>query len=85
MIMFNNKKTRHFISGVVVVALIVGVIMTRAIIGGVIDEYHIPFSQWPADLYLTQCFMIVIYTAVFTGLLSIPLWYFFLGESDDKN
>lgn len=83
--MFKNKKTRYFISGVVVVGLIVAAIMTRAIIGGVFDEYHLPFSQWPADLYLTQFFMIVIYTAVFTGLLSIPLWYFFLGESDDKN
>ncbi|GAA0491909.1 MULTISPECIES: DUF2534 family protein [Tatumella] len=82
--MLKNKKNRHFICGVVVVACIVSAIMIRAIIGGAIEEYHLPFSQWPASLCVTQFFMILIYTTVFTGLLSIPLWYFFLGENDQQ-
>jgi hypothetical protein len=35
-------------------------------------------------MYITQAMMILLYSTVFTGLLSIPLWYFFLGESDEQ-
>lgn len=82
--LFRKKESRHFIISIIIVALVTGCVMTRAIIGGVVDEYHIPFSEWPADLWLTQCFMILLYTAVFTGMLTVPLWYFFLGESDQR-
>lgn len=82
--LFRKKENRHFIISIIIVALVTGCVMTRAIIGGVVDEYHIPFSEWPADLWLTQCFMILLYTAVFTGMLTVPLWYFFLGGSDQR-
>ncbi|MBT0724868.1 DUF2534 family protein [Rosenbergiella sp. S61] len=79
-----RKKKRNFIRGVIVIWLITCTVMTRAIIGGVIDEYHIPFTEWSGGMYMMQGMMIIIYTSVFTGLMSIPLWYFFLGESDPQ-
>ena len=79
-----HKKKRQFIRGVIVIWLITCILMTRAIIGGVIDEYHIPFTDWSGGMMAMQGMMIIIYTSVFTGLMSIPLWYFFLGESDPQ-
>lgn len=79
-----RKEMRYFLRGLLVLALVVGSVMSNAIIGGVIDQYGIPFSHWSLTMYLTQGFMIALYTLVFTGLLSIPLWYFFLGEKDDS-
>lgn len=79
-----RKKKRNFIRGVVVIWLITCTVMSRAIIGGVIDEYHLPFAEWSGGMYAMQGMMIIIYTSVFTGLMSIPLWYFFLGESDPQ-
>lgn len=79
-----RKEMRYFLRGLFILVLIVGTVMSNAIIGGVIDQYGIPFSHWSLTMYLTQGFMIALYTLVFTGLLSIPLWYFFLGEQDDS-
>jgi uncharacterized iron-regulated membrane protein len=78
-----RKEMRHFLYGLCVLALIVGSVMSNAIIGGVIDQYGIPFSSWSLTMYLTQGFMIALYTTVFTALMSIPLWYWFLGEKDE--
>lgn len=79
-----RKEMRYFLRGLFILALIVGTVMSNAIIGGVIDQYGIPFSHWSLTMYITQGFMIALYTTVFTALTSIPLWYFFLGEKDDR-
>ncbi|WP_336777846.1 DUF2534 family protein [Pantoea sp. USHLN256] len=79
-----RKEMRYFLRGLFILALIVGTVMSNAIIGGVIDQYGIPFSHWSLTMYITQGFMIALYTTVFTALTSIPLWYFFLGEKDDS-
>ncbi|MDT8853350.1 DUF2534 family protein [Pantoea dispersa] len=79
-----RKEMRYYLRGLFILALIVGTVMSNAIIGGVIDQYGIPFSHWTLTMYLTQGFMIALYTTVFTALMSIPLWYFFLGEKDDS-
>lgn len=79
-----RKEMRYFLRSVTVLALIVISVMANAMIGGVIDQYQIPFSHWSLTMYMTQAMMILLYSTVFTGLLSIPLWYFFLGESDEQ-
>lgn len=79
-----RKEMRYFLRGLFILTLIVGTIMSNAMIGGVIDQYGIPFSHWSLTMYLTQGFMIALYTTVFTTLTSIPLWYFFLGEKEDS-
>ncbi|QKJ87137.1 hypothetical protein PMPD1_2192 [Paramixta manurensis] len=79
-----RKETRRFISAIVIVLLTALVVMTRVMIGGAMDEYHIPFSDWTAEMYVTQGLMILVYSCVFTGLLSIPLWYWFLGEKESE-
>ncbi len=75
---------RYFMSSIVVVWLVTSIIMARAFMGGLVEEYHLPFAQWSLGMYLMQAMMIFIYTTIFTALLSIPLWYFFLGESDPQ-
>ncbi|MEZ3498370.1 DUF2534 family protein [Pantoea sp. KPR_PJ] len=79
-----QKEMRYFLRSVVILWLIVGTVMGNAIISGVIDQYHIAFRDWSLMMYVTQALMVILYTSVFTGLMSIPLWYFFLGESDEQ-
>ncbi|WP_205954617.1 DUF2534 family protein [Pantoea stewartii] len=79
-----RKEMRYFLRSVAILAIIVGTVMARAMVSGVIEQYNIPFSDWTAMMYITQALMILLYTTVFTGLMSIPLWYFFLGESDEQ-
>ncbi|QGU87467.1 DUF2534 family protein [Erwinia sorbitola] len=77
-----GKKRRNFFIAQACILVTAAIVMTKAIIGGAIDEYQMPFSSWPAELYVSEFFMILIYSGVFTLLLSIPLWYFFIGEQD---
>ncbi|RPD96868.1 DUF2534 family protein [Candidatus Pantoea deserta] len=79
-----QKEMRYFLRSVGILWLIVGTVMGKAIISGVIEQYQIPFSDWSLMMYVTQALMVILYTSVFTGLMSIPLWYFFLGESDEQ-
>ncbi|PIJ51717.1 hypothetical protein BL250_04310 [Erwinia sp. OLTSP20] len=75
-----SRQAIKFVCSVIIVALLVGVVMGHAIVGGIIDEYHLPLSEWPLQLYITEGFMVAGYSLVFTLLLSVPLWYFFLGD-----
>ncbi len=77
-----GKKRRHFFIAQACVAFVTLLVMIRAIIFGAIHEYNMPFSTWPVELYVSEFFMIVLYTGVFTLLLSVPLWYFIIGEQD---
>ena len=79
-----QKEMRYFLRSVVILWLIVGTVMGKAIISGVIEQYQIAFGDWSLMMYVTQALMVLLYTSVFTGLMSIPLWYFFLGESDEQ-
>lgn len=79
-----QKEMRYFLRSVAVLWLIVGAVMGKAIVSGVIEQYQIAFSDWSLLMYVTQALMVLLYTSVFTGLMSIPLWYFFLGESDEQ-
>ena len=77
-----RKKTKQFIAALLVVLAIALVVMAKVMIGGAIDEYHIPLRDWSAAMLAPQLFMIAVYSMVFTGLLAIPLWYWFLGEPE---
>ena len=80
-----GKKRRNFFIAQGCVALCAALVLIKAIIGGAIDEYHMPFSSWPVGLYVSEFFMILLYTCVFTLLLSVPLWYFFIGTPESEN
>lgn len=79
-----RKAKKQYISALVVVLATALTIMTKVMVGGAIDEYHIPLSEWSAEMMVTQFFMIIVYSTVFTGLLAIPLWYWFLGEKSPE-
>lgn len=57
-------------------------VVTRATIGGVIEQYHIPLSEWTSSMYAIQSAMIFVYSLVFTILLAIPLGIYFLGGDE---
>lgn len=80
-----GKKRRNFFIAQACLWVCAAIVMTKAIIGGAIDEYNMPFSTWPVELYVSEFFMILIYSSVFTVLLSIPLWYWFIGEQDPNS
>ncbi|WP_380178263.1 DUF2534 family protein [Kalamiella sp. sgz302252] len=77
-----RKETKQFIAALLVVLAIALAVMAKVMIGGAIDEYHIPLHDWSAAMLAPQLFMIAVYSMVFTGLLAIPLWYWFLGEKE---
>ena len=56
--------------------------MTSATIGGVIEQYNIPLSEWTTSMYVIQSSMIFVYSLVFTVLLAIPLGIYFLGGEE---
>lgn len=79
-----QSAARKFLLAVATVAVIIGGILGKAILGGMVDQYQVPFGDWSAQMYVMQSMMVLLYTLVFTGLLSIPLWYFFLGENQAR-
>lgn len=67
-----------FVGGFIIAASVV----TRATIGGVIEQYNIPLSEWTTSMYVIQSSMIFVYSLVFTVLLAIPLGIYFLGGEE---
>lgn len=78
-----SAKGKKFILGLLLVFIIAASVVTRATIGGVIEQYNIPLSQWTTSMYVIQSSMIFVYSLVFTVLLAIPLGIYFLG-GDEK-
>ena len=66
------------------VFIIAASVVTRATIGGVIEQYNIPLSEWTTSMYVIQSSMIFVYSLVFTVLLAIPLGIYFLGGEEQK-
>ncbi|HCS2827576.1 TPA: DUF2534 family protein, partial [Shigella flexneri] len=62
--------------------IIAASVVTRATIGGVIEQYNIPLSEWTTSMYVIQSSMIFVYSLVFTVLLAIPLGIYFLGGEE---
>lgn len=78
-----SAKGKKFLFGLLEVFIIAASVVTRATIGGVIEQYNIPLSEWTASMYVIQSSMIFVYSLVFTVLLAIPLGIYFLG-GDEK-
>lgn len=78
-----SAKGKKFLLCLLGVFIIAATVVTRATIGGVIEQYNIPLSDWTASMYAIQSSMICVYSLVFTVLLAIPLGIYFLG-GDDK-
>lgn len=75
-----RAEVRKFRAAVATVAVAVGCVMGRAILGGTVEQFQLPIGTWSAQMVIMQSLMVLLYTLVFTLLLSIPLWYFFLGR-----
>ncbi|WP_312761619.1 DUF2534 family protein, partial [Serratia sp. (in: enterobacteria)] len=79
-----RAEVRKFRAAVATVAVVVGCVMGRAILGGTVEQFQLPIGAWSAQMIVMQSLMVLLYTLVFTLLLSIPLWYFFLGEKEGR-
>lgn len=77
-----TAKGKKFLLCLLGVFIIAASVVTRATIGGVIEQYDIPPSDWTTSMYAIQSSMIFVYSLVFTILLAIPLGIYFLGGED---
>lgn len=77
-----TTKGKKFLLCLLGVFIIAASVVTRATIGGVIEQYDIPLSDWTTSMYVIQSSMIFVYSLVFTVLLAIPLGIYFLGGED---
>ena len=77
-----TPKGKKFLLCLLGVFIIAASVVTRATIGGVIEQYDIPLSDWTTSMYVIQSSMIFVYSLVFTVLLAIPLGIYFLGGED---
>ncbi|WP_411902532.1 DUF2534 family protein, partial [Salmonella enterica] len=59
-------------------------VVTLATIGGVIEQYHIPLSEWTCSMYAIQSAMIFVYSLVLIILLEIPLGLSFRGGDESQ-
>lgn len=75
-------KGEKFLLCLLAVFIVAASVVTRATIGGVIEQYHIPLSEWTSSMYAIQSAMICVYSLVFTVLLAIPLGIYFLGGDE---
>ncbi|ENQ1250345.1 DUF2534 family protein [Escherichia coli] len=75
-----SAKGKKFLFGLLAVFIIAASVVTRATIGGVIEQYNIPLSEWTTSMYESS--MIFVYSLVFTVLLAIPLGIYFLGGEE---
>lgn len=76
------SERKKFLFGLLAVFIIAASVVTRATIGGVIEQYNIPLSEWTTSMYVIQSSMIFVYSPVFTVLLAIPLGIYFLGGEE---
>ncbi len=76
-----SAKGKKFLFGLLAVFIIAASVVTRATIGGVIEQ-NIPLSEWTTSMYVIQSSMIFVYSLVFTVLLAIPLGIYFLGGEE---
>ncbi|XNM56272.1 DUF2534 family protein [Escherichia coli] len=77
-----SAKGKKFLFRLLAVFIIAASVVTRATIGGVIEQYNIPLSEWMTSMYVIQSSMIFVYSLVFTVLLAIPLGIYFLGGEE---
>lgn len=77
-----TAKGKKFLLCLLGVFIIAASVVTRATIGGVIEQYDIPLSDWTTSMYIIQSSMIFVYSLVFTVLLAIPLGIYFLGGEE---
>lgn len=77
-----TAKGKKFLLCLLGAFIIAASVVTRATIGGVIEQYDIPLSDWTTSMYVIQSSMIFVYSLVFTVLLAIPLGIYFLGGED---
>lgn len=77
-----TAKGKKFLLCLLGVFIIAASVVARATIGGVIEQYDIPLSDWTTSMYIIQSSMIFVYSLVFTVLLAIPLGIYFLGGED---
>lgn len=59
-----TAKGRKFLLCLLGVFIIAASVVTRATIGGVIEQYDIPLSDWTASMYAIQSAMICVYSMV---------------------
>ncbi|NYY75066.1 DUF2534 domain-containing protein [Escherichia coli] len=77
-----SAKGKKFLFGLLAVFIIAASVVTRATIGGVIEQYNIPLSGVDDINVCDSVIDDFVYSPVFTVLLAIPLGIYFLGGEE---
>ncbi|EJE8447745.1 DUF2534 family protein, partial [Salmonella enterica] len=51
MMKLKSAKGKKFLLCLLAVFIVAASVVTRATIGGVIEQYHIPLSEWTSSMY----------------------------------
>lgn len=54
MMKLKSAKGKKFLLCLLAVFIVAASVVTRATIGGVIEQYHIPLSEWTSSMYAIQ-------------------------------
>lgn len=75
MMKLKSAKGKKFLLCLLAVFIVAASVVTRATIGGVIEQYHIPLSEWTSSMYAIQSAMIS-----FIVWCSLFCWRFLWGS-----
>ena len=77
-----SAKGKKFLFGLLAVFIIAASVVTRATIGGVIEQYNIPLSEWTTSMYVIQSGVGCVYSRGFAVWVASPLGIYFLGGEE---
>lgn len=81
---FHTPEGKKFLIIVFVVFLIVLSIISTVTFEGVVDQYNLPMSQWETSLFFIQGLWTLLYSMIFTVLVSIPIGILLLGSKESN-
>ncbi|WP_411905108.1 DUF2534 family protein [Salmonella enterica] len=84
MMKLKSAKWKIFLLCLLAVFIVAASVVTCSTSGGVLEQYHIPLSEWTSAMYAIQSAMLFVYSLVFTILLAIHLVIYFLGGDESQ-
>lgn len=79
-----TPEGKKFLIFVAVAFVIVLSIISTITFEGVVDQYDLPMDQWETSLFFIQGVWTLLYSIVFTILVSIPVGILMLGAKESN-
>lgn len=79
-----TPEGKKFLIYVAIAFLIVSSVISTITFEGVVDQYNLPMSQWETSLFFIQGIWTLLYSVIFTILVSIPVGILMLGPKESN-